>query len=151
MIKRLFFALSAVFCLFSVTSCGDDDPISHEPDMPSANKQLTAPHLDKDLTTTDLDGVSFRVRFTNGGDTNDNMSCTVHWARYSGKQSRTPSHSDMTRHESMRQYGGGTKTKTTFDKSHAGISGGTYLYYYFECSNSRQTTRTPVTYTIVKR
>lgn len=56
----------------------------------------------------------------------------------------------MTEHETMRQYGGGTKTKTTFDKSHAGFRGGTYLYYYFECSNSRHTTKSEVTFCVVK-
>ena len=122
---------------------------SSEKDIPSKN--ISAPKLDKYLTTTDYDGVSFRVRFTNGGDTKDNMKCKVHWARYATKPSKTPKASDMTEHETMRQYGSGTSTKTTFDKSHAGFRGGTYLYYYFECSNSCHTTKTEVTFCVIKR
>lgn len=140
----------AIGLLVTTTSCDkEDDALFNEQEMP-VESSLSAPELDKYLTTTDYDGVSFRVRFTNGGDTNENMSCRVHWRKYASKQSKTPKTSDMTEHESMRQYGA-TKTKTTFDKSHAGFSGGTYLYYYFECSNSRHTTKTDVTYCIVKR
>lgn len=142
---------AAIGVLVAATSCDKEEDTSFdEPETP-ASSSLSAPELDKYLTTTDYDGVSFRVRFSNGGDTNENMSCRVHWRTYASKQSRTPEASDMTEHENMRQYGGGTKTKTTFDKSHAGFSGGTYLYYYFECSNSRHTTKTDVTYCIVKR
>lgn len=146
-IVTLMAALSSVL----VTSCGEDDgnTFYDEPDIP-ASSSVSAPALDKVLTTTDTDGVSFRVRFTNGGDVTENMSCKVHWRKYSSKPSKTPSSRDMDTHESMRQYSE-TKTKTTFDKSHAGISGGTYLYYYFECSNSRRTTTTDVTYCVVKR
>lgn len=151
-VKSMFIALTAIFASMVVTSCAkeEDNTFFTEPDTP-ATSNLSAPKLDKYLTTTDYDGVSFRVRFTNGGDVNDNMSCKVHWRRYASKPSKTPKASDMDKHESMRQYGGGTKTKTTFDKSHAGISGGSYLYYYFECSNSRHTTKTDVTYCVVKR
>lgn len=137
--------------LATTTSCDkEEDTFYDEPEIP-VTSNLSVPELDKYLTTTDYDGVSFRVRFTNGGDTNENMSCKVHWRRYASKPSKTPKASEMTEHETMRKYGSGTKTKTTFDKSHAGFSGGTYLYYYFECSNSRHTTKTDVTYCIIKR
>lgn len=56
----------------------------------------------------------------------------------------------MTNHESMRQYST-TKLTTTFDKTHAGYSGGNYIYYYFECSNSKYTTKTNITFCVVKR
>lgn len=150
--KLITFFTLTLGCILVATSCDKDDDNSFysKPDQPTTTK-LSAPELDKHLTTTDRDGVSFRVRFTNGGDTNDNMSCKVHWRRYSSKPSKTPTRNDMTEHETMRQYGSGTKTSTTFDKSHAGISGGTYLYYYFECSNSRHSTKSGVTYCIVKR
>lgn len=150
--KSLFVALTALAMSVAFTSCDkeEDDTFLSEPETPAVTN-LSAPKLDKYLTTTDYDGVSFRVRFTNGGDINENMSCKVHWRRYPSKQSKTPKASDMTEHETMRQYGGGTKTKTTFDKSHAGFSGGTYLYYYFECSNSRHTTKSDVTFCVVKR
>lgn len=151
-IKSIFIALMALLSSLMIVSCDkeDDNTFFSEPKTPTTSK-LSAPKLDKHLTTTDYDGVSFRVRFTNGGDVNDNMSCKVHWCRYASKPSKTPKASDMNKHESMRQYGTGTSTKTTFDKSHAGIGGGSYLYYYFECSNSRNTTKTDVTFCVVKR
>lgn len=152
MIKKLLFVLAVIVMSSTFTSCDkdEDNTFFNEPEIPSVSN-LSAPKLDKYLTTTDYDGVSFRVRFTNGGDVSENMNCKVHWRRYSSKQTTTPKASDMTEHETMRQYGAGTKTKTTFDKSHAGFSGGTYLYYYFECSNSRYTTKSDVTFCVVKR
>ncbi len=150
-ISKLLVVTTFFVSLLFAVSCGkDDNTFNREPDFPESSN-LTYPELDKYLTTTDYDGVSFRVRFTNGGDVNENMNCKVHWRRYSSKQTKTPKASDMTEHETMRQYGAGTKTKTTFDKSHAGFSGGTYLYYYFECSNSSYTTKTDVTHCVVKR
>lgn len=149
--KILAVATVIITSLFLTVSCGkDDNTLNREPDFPDTSN-LTYPKLDKYLTTTDYDGVSFRVRFTNGGDVMENMSCTVHWRRYSSKPSKTPKAGDMTEHESMRYYGAGTKLKTTFDRSHAGITGGSYLYYYFECSNSAYTTETDITYCVVKR
>lgn len=151
-VKLILLALMSLFLSVTVASCDKEDhnTFFDEPDMP-VSSNVSAPQLDKYLTTTDYDGVSFRVRFTNGGDMTENMSCKVHWRRYASKPSKTPKASDMNKHESMRQYGAGTKTKTTFDKSHAGINGGSYLYYYFECSNSRHTTESEVTYCVVKR
>lgn len=145
--KSLLFSLA----LTGMTACEEDD-ISQitdiEVDIPS--KDITYPSLDKYLTTTDTDGFSIRARFDNGGDVTSNMSCTVHWRAYTSKPSSRPSTSAMNRHESMRIYDKTTKS-TTFDKSHAGYSGGTYIYYYMECENSKYTCTTPVTYTIVKR
>lgn len=130
-VKLLLIALIAVLSPAIVTSCGkdDDNTFFNEPNTPVSSK-ISAPELDKYLTTTDYDGVSFRVRFTNGGDVAENMSCKVHWRKYASKPSKTPSARDMNEHESMRQYGSGTKTKTTFDRSHAGFGGGTYIYYH---------------------
>ena len=108
------------------------------------------PSFEKYLTTSDYDGFSIRMRFDNGGDIRDNMSCTVHWKAYSSKPSSTPTMSDLTNNETMRIYGNTRKT-TTFDKSHAGHRGGTYIYYCATCSNSRHSVTTPVTFCIVKR
>lgn len=36
-------------------------------------------------------------------------------------------------------------------ESHSGLSGGTYIYYYYECRNSKYTTKTDVMWNIVKR
>lgn len=150
-IRQLYILLfMAIGLLATATSCDKDEDTFHDEIEAPTTSKLSAPKLDKHLTTTDYDGVSFRVRFTNGGDTNENMSCKVHWRKYASKPTKTPNASDMTEHETMRQYAG-TKTKMTFDKSHARFSGGTYLYYYYECSNSRHTTKTNVTYCIVKR
>ncbi len=38
-----------------------------------------------------------------------------------------------------------------FDKSHAGYSGGTYIYYYVECRNCKGSAESSVYYAIVKR
>lgn len=150
-IRNLFHALIICCCLTTVQSCDKDSDniLDNEPYQPETSN-VSSPKLDKYLTTTDYDGVSFRVRFTNGNDKPENMACTVHWTSFGSKPGKTPSKSDMTKHEAMRQYDF-TKYKTTFDKSHAGFSGGTYLYYYFECSNSRHTTSTDVTYCVIKR
>lgn len=140
-----------VFCcaILLMASCGkEDDDVLYEDT--SAIVNISEPEFDKYLTTTTTSDVSLRVRFNNGGDTWENMNCTVHWRKYSSKPSSTPKASDMNNHESMRQYAT-TKTKTTFDKTHTGFSSGNYVYYYFECSNSRYTTKTDVTYCIVKR
>lgn len=61
----------------------------------------------------------------------------------------------------MRQYGSATYHNTgskkgmtesiVFNKSHAGSTGGTYIYYYVECHNSNGSAETPVSYTVVKR
>lgn len=150
-LKRLFWVFLVVI---SFSSCDEDEnKFEYAGGNASQNNSSTsikAPSLDKILTTTDLDGFSIRLRFANGGDVSDNMKCTVHWAAYSSKPSKTPKKSDLTRSESMRQYAS-TKTKTTFDKSHAGYNGGTYIYYYAVCSNSKYSTTTDITYTIVRR
>jgi len=131
-------------------SC-DKEEITQETSITiPGGSNLTSPTLDKILTTTDYDGFSIRLRFTNGGDVTDNISCKVHWRAYSSKPSTMPRTSDMNQSEPMRTYAS-TKTKTTFDKSHAGYKGGTYIYYYAVCKNSKYSCTTPVTFTIVKR
>lgn len=135
-----------------LTACSKDDNDEDDDYKPttSVSTNISAPTFAKNLTTTTTSDLSFRCRFDNGGDKTENMSCTVHWRQYSSKQSSTPKASSLSKHESMRQYGSTSKS-TTFDKSHTGFTGGTYIYYYFECKNSKKTTKTDVTFTIIKR
>lgn len=137
--------------LIAVSCDKDDDNGSNSNSSvlkPSSN--VSKPSLESNLTNTTDAEVMFRCRFDNGGDTQNNMNCTVHWGKYSSRPSTTPKASDLSHHESMRIYANTTKC-TTFDKTHTGFSGGTYVYYYFECKNSKYTTKTNVTYCIVKR
>lgn len=77
------------------------------------------------------------------------------------KPSKTPTKRDLTKVESMRQYGGATYHKTgpkkgmtesiVFEKSHAGYSGGQYIYYYVECNNSKGSASSSVTYMVTPR
>lgn len=151
-------AIIAILCFATVlaTSCDkDEDGGGYSGGGNSGGTQtpvtkVTAPVFDMYLTTTTLYDVSFRGRFINGGDTWQNMSCKVHWRKYYSKPSVTPKASDMNQHETMRQYAN-TKTKITFDRTHSSFRGGEYVYYYFECSNSRYTTKTPVTFCVVKK
>ena len=129
-------------------SC-EKDTVDIEYENNAANN-ISAPTYDKDLTTTDTDGFSIRLRFTNGGDKMENMSCKVHWKAYSKKPSSTPTEKDLTKTETMRIYSQ-TKIKTTFEKAHAGYNGGTYIYYYAVCENSKGSCKTKITYSIVKR
>lgn len=133
-----------------ITSCEEDNDYTPYNKEQTSSSKVSKPVFEKNLTTTTTSTFSLRCRFNNGGDTSDNMQCTVHYRKYSTKPSKQPTTSDMYIHESMRQYGSTSKT-TTFDKSHAGVSGGTYIYYYFECSNSKYKAKTNVTYCIVKR
>lgn len=140
----LFFVLSSLF----LTSCEKEQLI--EDDIYVEVSSVTKPVLDKYLVTTTLYDVNLGVRFANGGDSWENMKCKVHWRKYSSKPSQTPKKSDMNKHESMRIYAT-TKTKTTFMKEHSGFSGGNYIYYYFECENSKYDVETDVKYCVVKR
>lgn len=134
-----------------VSSCEKDED-GHGVYIPENSNSLSYPSFDKNLTTTTTTDVSFRCRFGNGGDKNSNMSCIVHWRKYATKPSSEPKTSEMTNHEIMREYSNGSMTtKTTFDKSHSGFNGGNYIYYYFECSNSKYTTKSDVFRSIVKR
>lgn len=126
----------------------------------SKTQKVTSPSFDKDLTTVDTDGFSIRVRFKTGGDEKENLSAKVHWKAYSAKQSPIPSKKDLTKVESMRIYDAtyhntgpkkGMTESIVFDKSHAGYGGGTYIYYYVECKNSKGSAVSDVTYTIVRR
>ena len=137
-------------CVFSIIiiSCDREDTDFYDKD--NTISKVSAPTFDKYLTTTDTDGFSIRLRFTNGGDDRENMSCQVYWKAFSSKPSSAPSEQDLTKSEHMRIYDH-TKTKTTFDKSHAGYNGGTYIYYYAVCKNSKGSCKTDITYTIIKR
>ena len=163
--RKVFFLTS--FCLAFATClfCGcspDDENDNHSSSTTTTTMQkITAPKFDKYLTTTDLDGFSIRVRFKTDGDKESNLSATVHWKSYSKKPSSTPTKKELTKVESMRQYGSavyhntGSKKGMTesivFDKSHAGYNGGTYIYYYVECKNSVGSASSSISYTIVKR
>lgn len=150
--KKYFIAIlqSISFCLFLFTaiSCDKDELSLDYEDI--VTNSVSLPKFEKNLTTTDTDGFSIRVRFINGGDNRGNMSCQVYWKAYSNKPSSTPSERELTKCEQMRIYEH-TKTKTTFEKSHAGYNGGTYIYYYTKCKNSKGSCKTDITYTIVKR
>ena len=146
--RRYFIGI--IFCIltFCIVSCDKNDADFEYEDVVTNN--VSAPSFDKCLTTTDTDGFTIRLRFTNGGDDRENMSCQVYWKAYSSKPTSTPTERDLTQSEQMRIYDH-TKTKTTFDKSHAGYNGGTYIYYYAVCKNSKGNCKTNITYTIIKR
>lgn len=148
--KTLLLALCVGFSLL-VAGCDNDDYDYNNGDVtqPSTSR-VSKPSFEKYLTTTTYEEVSFRCRFANGGDTWENMGCTVHWREYRSKPSTVPKASDMTKHETMRIYAT-TSRSTTFDKTHTGFSGGTYVYYYFECHNSKYRIKTNVTHCVVKR
>lgn len=136
---------------FMTTSCDKgDDNFNYNDVEETPISKVSEPTFSKNLTTTTMSEVSMRCRFSNGGDTWENMSCTVHWRQYGSKQAKMPKAFDMSKHESMRQYDT-TSRSTTFDKTHTGFFGGTYVYYYFECINSKYTIKTDVTFCMVKR
>ena len=146
---KLFFGV--ILFLSTFVACDKEEyDNSYSPSGPDVETDLEPPSFDKYLTTTDLDGFSVRARFNNGGDVRENMSCILYWKAYSSKPSRTPSASELRNAESMRIYSS-TKTKTVFDKSHAGYGVGTYIYYYMKCQNSRYSCTTSVTYTVITR
>lgn len=140
----------ALICILSLNlySCETEDSDYHYEGIET--NDVDAPSFDKYLTTSTTDGFSVRLRFYNGGDSIDNMSCTLYWKAYSSKPSSTPSKRDLTNVDYMRIYDHNSR-KTTFDESHAGYSGGKYIYYYAECNNSAGSCETSVTYTIIKR
>lgn len=150
--KFKYIALALVLAM-ALVSCNKEEYSSEiDIEIPSNSSKLEKPKEKRNLTTTTHSEVSFRPTFTNGGDISDNMSCIVHWRKYSSKPTKTPTPkaSDMTNHESMRIYSI-QKYQTVFDKTHTGFNGGQYVYYYFECSNSKYTTQTDITFCVVKR
>lgn len=162
--KKVFFLASVCFAAVTCLFCGcssDDENDNYSSSTSTTTQKISAPKFDKYLTTTDTDGFSIRVRFKTGGDKESNLSATVHWKNYSKKPSSTPTKKELTKVESMRQYGSavyhntGSKKGMTesivFDKSHAGYNGGTYIYYYVECKNSVGSASSTISYTIVKR
>lgn len=134
-----------------ILGCEKDDYYANngEETIQSPNN-LSKPEFAKDLTTTTTTDVTFRCRFANGGDTGANMKCKVYWRKYTSKPSSSPKTSDMSNCETMRQISS-TRTSTTFDRGHTGMNGGDYIYYYFECSNSKYYSRSDLMYGIVKR
>lgn len=163
--RKVFFltSISLVFatCLFCGCSPEDENEYHSSSASSTTAQKISAPKFDKFLTTTDLDGFSIKARFKTGGDKESNLSATVYWKSYSKKPSSTPTKKDLTKVERMQQYGSATYHNTgsqkgmtesiVFDKSHAGYSGGTYIYYYVECKNSVGSASSSISYTIVKR
>lgn len=164
MLKKIL-RLFCVFAVCALCSCGGDEPETAK-DSSSANQstssqKVTKPSFDMFLTTTDKDGFSLRVRFKTGGDKESNLRAKVNWKAYSKKPSAKPSRSELSKSETMRQYGSATYHNTgskkgmtesiVFDKSHAGYSGGTYIYYYVVCTNSKGSAESSIDYTIVRR
>lgn len=128
----------------------EDYEFSNNAGTESSSNKLSKPEFEKNITTTTTTDVTFRCRFANGGDTGANMRCKVHWRKYTSKPSSSPKTSDMSNHETMRQISS-TRTSTTFDCGHTGMKGGDYIYYYFECSNSKFSSKSNLMYHIVKR
>ena len=155
--KSIISILLTILTCCIITSCDTDEPTSSSS---SDKKQaITKPIFDKFLSTSDKVSFSIRVRFKTGGDKEQNMSAVVYWKAYSSKPSKTPSKSDLSKKETMRQYGtavyhnSGSKKGLTesivFDKTHVGYSG-SYIYYYVECSNSEGSVNSSVTYMVAK-
>lgn len=162
--KKVFFLTSICFAFAICLLCGCSPDVEndiHSSSTTTTTPKISAPKFDKHLSTTDLDGFSIRVRFKTGGDDESNLSATVYWKSCSKKPSTTPTKKELTKVESMRQYGSavyhntGSKKGMTesivFDKSHAGYNGGTYIYYYVECENSVGSASSSISYKIVKR
>lgn len=147
-----------------ICSCDTDEPKTSSSSSSSktqTSQTISKPTFDKYLSSSDKASFSIRVRFKTGGDKEQNISATVYWKAYSSKPSKTPTKSDLTTVESMRQYGAATYHNTgskkgmtesiVFDKSHAGARGGTYIYYYVECRNSKGSANSSVTYMVTPR
>lgn len=148
-LSEILWVVSFAFVSLVMTSCEKEELL--EDDIVKENvSSVSKPTIDKYLVTTTLYDVNLGVRFINGGDSWEKMKCKVHWRKYSSKPTQTPKKSDMNKHESMRIIAT-TKSKTTFMKEHSGFSGGNYIYYYFECENSKYSAETDVKYCIVKR
>lgn len=121
-----------------------------EEDLTPSN--VTDPVFEKYLTISEYDGFTIKLRFKNGGDIRENMSCTVYWRAYAKKPSTTPTEGDMTNCEDMRIVDHNDVTgKTVFEKSHVGFNGGSYIYYYAICKNSKGSSKADLTYTIIPR
>jgi len=148
-IKILTWGLATLLCIF-INSCDVDEPsnnsdenASHKSDLSLPESDLSLPEFRSDLSHGDFDGVYFRCRFGNGGDSNDNMSCVVHWIRYTEEPASTPQKHDMDYHEEMRNFKS-DRFSIVFEKAHAGKSVRGWLYYYFECTNSKGSTESEI-------
>lgn len=156
-IKNIFILVG---CLILLSACERDEPSKPSSSTSTSNVTVTKPSFDKFLTSTDLDGFDLMVRFKSGDDYYENISGTVYWRAYGSKPTTTPKKSDMNKKETARlytatYYNSGTKkgrtSKVVLEKAHAGYSGGTYIYYYMECRNSKGSAQSDLSYTIVKR
>lgn len=152
-IKFVYAAIRMAVCCFlllSLTGCEKVDTVYNYDDEMSGSSRVSEPSFGKFLTVSTYDQIDFKIRFKHGGDTRDNMHCTIYWKAYASKPSSTPKPKDLTKVETMRLIDH-TKTKSVFDKSHVGFYGGTYIYYYAVCKNSKGSCETPIDYTIIKR
>ena len=158
---KFFTSILALGMALTAVSCSKDDFVYNADDgsgftgggsgSGTSESKLTEPVHKKEMTTTTTTDLTFKCIFNNGGDECSNMRCNVYWASYSKKPSSTPTASELRKCESMREYSTSSRTETTFTRSHSGLSGGTYIYYYYECSNSKYTTKTGVMWNIIKR
>lgn len=139
---------------FGFASCskGEDEPGGGGGNGHTENNSIEKPSFDKYLTTSDYDGFTIMLRFKNGGDKYENMECELYWRAYAKKPTTPPTEDDMTKFDYMDIYDHNDRThKTTFDCSHRGFNGGTYIYYYAVCSNSKGSCKTGLTYEIIPR
>lgn len=151
--KKLLFSLLSLMLCMAFTSCDKDDDSDSPSSSTTSSQKITKPTFDKDLSTADLASFSMKVRFKTGGDEVSNLDAVVHWKSYMTKPSKTPSKSELTKTEYMRQYGGATYHNTgpkkgmtesiVFDKSHAD-GHKLYIYFYVECTNSKGSATSPV-------
>lgn len=150
-----------ILSILLLSGCTDEpDTNSSSESTSTSNVTVTKPTFDKFLTSTDRDGFDLMVRFKSGDDFYENISGTVYWRAYSSKPSTTPKKSDMNKMETARLYTAtyhntgekkGRTASVVLEKAHAGYSGGTYIYYYMECRNSKGKGESEISYTIVKR
>lgn len=149
--KKILYRFWTICLITLIIGCEKDDYYANikEDTITSSNK-ISKPEFGKNLTTTTTTDITFKCRFVNGGDTGSNMRCRVHWRRYASKPSSPPKTSDMSNHETMRKISS-TRTSTTFESGHTGMNSGNYIYYYFECSNSKYSSKSNLMCNIVKR
>ena len=152
--KKICLLLNIVLISLCLISCNQNDDEywndnNYNNDYNDNYENVSLPSFDKYLTTTTTSMFTIKVRFKNGGDDRNNMSCNVYWKAYSKKPSKTPSKYDLSTCESMK-ISNHTNSTTTFEKSHAGYNSGTYIYYYCVCRNSKGNCDSGMTYTIIK-
>jgi len=157
--KHFIAVLIPLFCLL-FSSCNVEEPGKTEETTNSSSNtnieqyddesELSAPEFRSDLSHGDYDGVYFRCRIETGNDDSNNLSCIVHWIRYKEKPTTIPRKRDMVNHEEMRHYSD-SRFSVVFDKAHAGPSVRGWLYYYFECTNSKTSSESDISTRYVRQ